>query len=463
MFRIVLVRYYLIVLCDLHCIIEELSTQWRKLTLFESKENRVALRFDTKKREFVLAGKFFTRRSLNVGAATKTFGPLWWTKGGFNVTYGGENIPLFAFELEVDAEQVIQGKPWAFDRHLVVFERFDGYTSIHALGFKTIAFWVQIHNLPFPLQTIETAFSIGETIGSVINPKDLGEMLGANFIRVRVIVDVSKPLCRGRKISCDAENEGWAAFIYEQLPNICYWCGSVSHDDKDCSLWLRIKGTLKSNEQQFGPWIRAPLFNSAKKSFVKVKGYDSMYSGVAGSMTLHGTHIDHDTTEPQFRLNNITIPSTSQVNIDNDLLISLVRGNMEAAKHVSSLERISTMLLEDGQNATEENPSFEEQLHALDKEINCSLGFPKLNPEFSGLPSITDPLFSHATSSANVSKAYPDFIGNKIGREVDSLETIWADEFKVGWTSINKEKKGSCGRPKKSTQEESFNVDERII
>ena len=55
MFRIVLVRYYLIVLCDLHCIIEELSTQWRKLTLFESEENRVALRFDTKKREFVLA------------------------------------------------------------------------------------------------------------------------------------------------------------------------------------------------------------------------------------------------------------------------------------------------------------------------------------------------------------------------------------------------------------------------
>ena len=102
--------------------------------------------------------------------------------GGFNVTVGGENILLFAFELEVDAEQVIQGKPWAFDRHLVVFERFDGYTSIHALGFKTTAFWVQIHNLPFPLQTIETAFSIGETISSVINPKDLGEMLGANFM-----------------------------------------------------------------------------------------------------------------------------------------------------------------------------------------------------------------------------------------------------------------------------------------
>ena len=291
---------------------------------------------------------------------------------------------------------------------------------------------MQIHNLPFPFQTIKTTFNIGETIGSVINPKDLGEMLGANFMGVRVIVDASKPLCRGRKISWDAENEGWVAFMYERLPNICYWCGSASYDDKDCSLWLRSKGTLKSNVQQFGPWIRAPLFNSTKKSFVEVKGYDCMYSGVARSMTLHGTRIDHDTTEPQFRLNNITIPSTSQVNIDNDLLISPVKGNMEAAKHVFSLERISTMLLEDGQNAAEENPSFKEQLHALDKEINCSPGFPKLNPKFSRLPLVTDPLFSHATSSANVSKAYLDFIRNKMGREVDFLETIRADEFKVG-------------------------------
>mgnify|MGYP003759185733 CR=1 FL=1 len=69
------------------------------------------------------------------------------------------------------------------------------------------------------------AFGIGKTIGPVIKPKDLREILGANFMRVRVIVDVSRPLCRGRKISWDKENEGWAAFMYERLPNICYWCG----------------------------------------------------------------------------------------------------------------------------------------------------------------------------------------------------------------------------------------------
>ena len=135
----------LVALCSLptfhlDCSMEELSTRWKKLTQSESDENKVALRLDRKKREFVLAGKFFTRRTLNVEAVAKTFRPLWHTKGGFNVTIGGKNILLFAFELEVDAERVFQGEPWDFDGHLVVFERFDGYASIHTLGFKTTAF-----------------------------------------------------------------------------------------------------------------------------------------------------------------------------------------------------------------------------------------------------------------------------------------------------------------------------------
>ena len=273
---------------------DDLSSRWKKLTLSELEENRIALRADRKKRDFVLVGKFFTRRILNVEAIAKTFRPLWRTKGGFNVTVGCENILLFAFELEVDVERVFQGEPWTFDRHLVVFEKFDGYSPIHTLGFKTTAFWVQIHNLPFPLQTVDTAFSIGESIGHVITPKDRGEMLGANFMRVRVVVDVFKPLCRGRKIYWDNENEGWAAFMYERLPNICYWCGSVSHDNKDCSFWLQNKGTLRVDEQQFGPWIRPPLFNPAKKSFVEVKVYEVRNHGVDGGMVSSDSRASQD-------------------------------------------------------------------------------------------------------------------------------------------------------------------------
>ena len=94
--------------------------------------------------------------------------------------------------------------------------------------------------------------------------------------------------------------------MYERLPNICYWCGSISHDNKDCSLWLRSKGTLKSDDQQFGLWISAPLFNPVKKSFVEVKGYETLNRGVDGMMVLPDTRVPHGLLVLYQGFNNMT-------------------------------------------------------------------------------------------------------------------------------------------------------------
>lgn len=61
-------------------------------------------------------------------------------------------------------------------------------------------------------------------------------MKGGTFMRVRVSIDVSRPLCRGKKVSFDENKEGWVSFQYERIPNLCFWCGLLSHDDKDCKL-----------------------------------------------------------------------------------------------------------------------------------------------------------------------------------------------------------------------------------
>ena len=91
-------------------------------------------------------------------------------------------------------------------------------------------------------------------------------------MRVRVAIEIRKPLCRGRKISWDQTGEGWASFMYEHLLNICYWCGHLSHDNKDCVLWLSSRGSLSANEQQFGSWLRASQFNPTKKLIGEVQG-----------------------------------------------------------------------------------------------------------------------------------------------------------------------------------------------
>lgn len=87
-------------------------------------------------------------------------------------------------------------------------------------------------------------------------------------------IDITKALSRGRRVSWSLESEGWVSFKYERLPSLCYWCGQLSHDDKDCTLWLQSKGSLTVKDRQFGPWIRAALFNQSKKTVVEVQGYE---------------------------------------------------------------------------------------------------------------------------------------------------------------------------------------------
>ena len=203
---------------------------------------------EKKTTKYVLAAKFFTRRSINVEAVARTFRSLWRTKRNFEVSMAGEKMVLIAFEWEVNTKKVLQGEPWVFDRHLVVLQRYDGTASINELSFDKTSFWVHIHNLPFSLMTIEAAINLGETLGIVSKPKDEADMKGGLFIRVRVAVNVTKPLCRGRTITWDQGRDRWVYFLYEWLPNLCYWCGLLFHDDKECVVWLSSKGSLLKEE-----------------------------------------------------------------------------------------------------------------------------------------------------------------------------------------------------------------------
>lgn len=71
------------------------------------------------------------------------------------------------------------------------------------------------------------------------------------------------------------------AFQYERLPNLCFWCGMLLHDNKDCEIWLKSKGSLPVEKQQYGHWIKAFQFSPVRRQYIEVKGYE-----LRGSYTL---------------------------------------------------------------------------------------------------------------------------------------------------------------------------------
>lgn len=113
----------------------------------------------------------------------------------------------------------------------------------------------------------DTCSGIGE-----VCPFEYSEMEGGDYMIVRVLLDISKPLSRGRKISMDDGSNGWVSFKYERLPNICYQCGRLTHSNKDCDLWLDSEATLTIQSRQFGAWMRAPLFSPTKKYTIVIPG-----------------------------------------------------------------------------------------------------------------------------------------------------------------------------------------------
>ena len=62
--------------------------------------------------------------------------------------------------------------------------------------------------MPYSHLTREVALSVWESLGSVIMQRDESDWRGGNFLHVRVAIDVTEPLCCGRRVAFDEDNEG---------------------------------------------------------------------------------------------------------------------------------------------------------------------------------------------------------------------------------------------------------------
>ena len=260
---------------------DEVDSLWQRLSLNDKEDNVFDLSSDAQPDKPTLAAKFYTRRVINVEAIARTFKPIWQTRKSFSIQDVGDNMVLIEFEEAADLECVLLGEPWSYDKYLIAFHRLSHEIAVEDLPFNLVDFWVQIHNLPVLSMKRRVAIALGGYIGEVLPTSLQEEEVGTGkYMRVRVRVDITKPLCRGKKIGLGNDTEGWVSFQYERLPNFCYWCGIPTHSERDCEEWLRTPVHLREQPMEYGIWLRAAGERITRRVQVTVEGSNRRANGV---------------------------------------------------------------------------------------------------------------------------------------------------------------------------------------
>ena len=195
---------------------------------------------------------------------------------------------------------------------------------------------------------------------------------------------------------------------------MCYWCGCLTHDDRDCDLWVQSNGTLTLDKQQFGPSLRAPPYTSTGKDVIYVLGY---YEGKGGRKKTHSRdeggdqNVAHQNSvamspveakpimEEEGRNDRRTEEAVTKLNAQQILGVEIDSVEIMRDKH--SLSKNQEVIKANGKST---NSSCLSQFAEFDKEVNYSSSAKatdrSLNGELKLGNNIKDPTLNAITTNS---------------------------------------------------------------
>jgi hypothetical protein len=204
-----------------------------------------------------LVGKVGSDRRVNKEAFQTVLSQLWRTVGSVMFKEVQDNIWLFEFTDKDDKERVLEGRPWSFDRHILVLNDFDGSIPPSQMEFTHSPFWVQVHDMPLLCMNKAVGMRIGESMGEVEDVDVSGDGSGwGRCLRIRVRVNLLQPLERGRALQVGGKSN-WVNFKYEKLPRLCFTCGRILHGLKGCPVKGVQRRSADDSLKEWGVWLRA--------------------------------------------------------------------------------------------------------------------------------------------------------------------------------------------------------------
>ncbi|KAL0445841.1 UNVERIFIED_CONTAM: hypothetical protein Slati_1712000 [Sesamum latifolium] len=156
---------------------------------------------------------------------------------------------------------------WYFGRHKVLGMVHE-HDNPRRVNLDWCEFHVLVHDLPIGKMTKDMAILLGNQLGR-FKDVDMDNSMGlwGASMRIRVSLDITKPLRRVLKLKTTMGDELLVTFTYEKLPNFCYHCGRLQHLSEACEMQLYEDFVDTGNNTPFGAWLRAPYNASNRNRF----------------------------------------------------------------------------------------------------------------------------------------------------------------------------------------------------
>nr|GLL20147.1 uncharacterized protein LOC109173053 [Ipomoea trifida] len=206
---------------------------------------------------FTLVGRLITEKIIKFTFMRDTMATVWRPRKGVAAKELSNNTYLFQFFHELDMQRVLDNGPWSFEQNLLILAKISPEIPPLSMPLDSADFWVQLHDLPLGFFSDRAAMAIGNFIGEFIRTdEDAFNGWRKSFLRIRVRLNIHKPLVSQMRIRRNGGDWSWINFKYERLPNFCFICGFIGHTEMYCP--KPIDDPNFSAERKFGASLRAP-------------------------------------------------------------------------------------------------------------------------------------------------------------------------------------------------------------
>lgn len=240
----------------------------------------------TDPQSLTLVGRVVIDRELSINSLRANIRRLLNPVKGVDIKPVGENMVTLKFAHPLDRKHALAGCPWAIERHPFLLEPLNPKIRPEKHVIDHIPIVVCIMQLSLANQSEPIAKIIGNNLGTFIEvPKSpLGQYYP--YFRIKIAVDVTRPLKRGIFFQGVEGTKEWIQVVYERLPTFCFLCEVLGHGEAKCPTRYEAGFEEPEGELPYGSWIRA---NSESQGMLGIGGRTVRLIAADGSSSRRGT------------------------------------------------------------------------------------------------------------------------------------------------------------------------------